>query len=55
MTSDKAVDGYAEGNFNANTCTHTSGLENPMWTVNLENAYIIIAIKIKNRATNRKY
>lgn len=55
MTSDKAVDGYAEGNFSANSCTHTSGVDDPKWTVNLEKAYFIIAIKIKNRATSRKY
>ena len=55
MTSDKAVDGNAEGNFSANSCTHTSGGEAPRWTVNLQKAYSIIAIKIKNRDTNRKF
>nr|XP_022313079.1 uncharacterized protein LOC111118076 isoform X2 [Crassostrea virginica] len=53
MTSDKAVDGNAEGNFSYNSCTHTSGGDATRWTVNLRNAYSIIAIKIKNRATNR--
>ena len=55
MTSDRAVDGNDEGIFTYNSCTHTSGLENPRWTVNLQYAYSFIAIKIKNRDTNRKY
>ena len=55
MTSDKAVDGNAEGIFSYNSCTHTSVGDDPRWTVNLQNAYSIIAIKIKNRDTNRKY
>lgn len=55
MTSDKAVDGNPEGNFGYNSCTHTSGGEAPRWSVSLQKAFSIIAIKIKNRNTNRKY
>lgn len=57
FTSDKAVDGNDDGDFGRGTCTHTATYpqdNNPTWNVNLENAYYIIAIKIKNRKDNRK-
>lgn len=56
FTSDKAVDGNGDGNWNNHTCTHTQPTsDNPTWNVNLGNAYYIIAIKIKNRNDNREY
>lgn len=56
FTSDKAVDGNGDGNWNSHTCTHTQPeSDNPTWNVNLGNAYYIIAIKIKNRNDNREY
>lgn len=55
LTSDKAVDGNADGDFGRGTCTHTAMHDyNATWNVNLENAYYIIAIKIKNRNDDRK-
>lgn len=56
FTSDKAVDGSGDGNFNVGlTCTHTAGQSKATWDVNLGEAYSIIAIKIANRNNNRKY
>uniref|UniRef100_K1RJG5 Fucolectin n=1 Tax=Magallana gigas TaxID=29159 RepID=K1RJG5_MAGGI len=56
FTSDKAVDGNGDGNFDSHTCTHTKpGNYNPTWNVYLGNAYYIIAIKIKNRNDYREY
>lgn len=55
-TSDKGVDGNGDGDFGSGTCTHTAtGDTNPTWSVDLENAYYIVAIKIKNRKDNREY
>lgn len=55
-TSDKAVDGNGDGDFGSGTCTHTAINDNqPTWSVDLENAYYIVAIKIKNRKDNREY
>lgn len=56
FTSDKAVDGNGDGNFGSGTCTHTATDDtHPTWNVNLENAYYIVAIKIKNRNDHREY
>lgn len=58
FTSDKAVDGSGDGNFNVGlTCTHTAvnQTHSRKWHVNLGKAYSIIAIKITNRIDNRKY
>lgn len=56
FTSDKAVDGNGDGNFNSHTCTHTlPDSYNPTWNVYLGNANYIIAIEIKNRNDNREY
>lgn len=56
FTSDKAVDGNGDGNWNSHTCTHTQPrYDNPTWNVYLGNAYYIIAIKIKNRNDSREY
>lgn len=57
FTSDKAVDGSGDGNFDNLSCTHTAAghSKRPSWNVNLGKAYSIIAIKIANRNDNRKY
>lgn len=57
-TSDKAVDGSGDGDLlRSKSCTHTKARQSikPTWNVNLEKAYSIVAIKISNRNTNRKY
>lgn len=57
-TSDKAVDGNGDGDLlTSSSCTHTEERTSisPTWNVNLEKAYSIVAIKILNRNTNRKY
>lgn len=57
FTSDKAVDGSGDGNFDNLSCTHTAASQSkrPSWNVNLGEAYSIIAIKIASRKDNRKY
>ncbi|XP_061182307.1 uncharacterized protein LOC133190633 [Saccostrea echinata] len=54
--ADKAVDGWDGGhNFDSDSCTHTSGYEDPTWTVALEDFYSIMSILIANRDDqNRK-
>ena len=51
FTSDKAVDGNGDGNFDiSKTCTHTlPGDLNSLWNVQLGGEFVLIAINIKNR------
>lgn len=56
FTPDKAVDGNGNGSWGIHTCTHTQpNTDNPTWSVDLGNAYYIIAIRIKNRNDHREY
>lgn len=44
-----AIDGSREGIFSHGSCTHTAEQEEPWWTVDLLDSYIITSITITNR------
>lgn len=44
-----AIDGSNEANFRHGSCTHTAEQDEPWWTVDLLDAYVITSISITNR------
>lgn len=44
-----AIDGHRRASFGDGSCTHTTELEEPWWTVDLLDSYVITSISITNR------
>lgn len=44
-----AIDGNRDGNFRHGSCTHTAEQEQPWWTVDLLDAYVITSVTVTNR------
>lgn len=44
-----AIDGNRRASFGDGSCTHTTELEQPWWTVDLLDSYVITSISITNR------
>ena len=47
--SDRAVDGNANNQWSASTCTHTDLRQSPYWAVDLGQAYTVTGVSITNR------
>ena len=50
-TSGRAVDGNADRDYGAQSCTHTPSLQNAWWAVDLASAYDVGAVRVVNRDT----
>lgn len=44
-----AIDGNRQAAYSAGSCTHTVGMTNPWWRVDLLDSYIVTSISVTNR------
>ncbi|XP_056410444.1 fucolectin-6-like [Hyla sarda] len=44
-----AIDGVKDGNFHKSSCTHTNGLKDPWWKLDLKQTYKISNVVLTNR------